>query len=198
CAVFTAFDIADQKAVAFDPDEERVAVVSAQKSIQIWDVQNQCLLEELQGISEHADHIWFSGCGQHVLFESWDNGLGCWNIASGEVIENLTFLHVVDFWRSRRVFWDTEREKELLLSEVGIPESANMLIQPTSSRGSTDFSPVNRLGLRSGDAVRGDYLAMPHPEFSVIYPSSRENEWIGLSDGHLQITRLEGEIDRIG
>nr|KAF6319022.1 WD repeat domain 88 [Pipistrellus kuhlii] len=69
----------------FDPDSQKVASVSLDKSIKIWDVTSQATLLTINRAHTNAiSSCCFTFSGHFLCTSSWDKSLKIWNIHTGE------------------------------------------------------------------------------------------------------------------
>ncbi|XP_004439878.1 PREDICTED: WD repeat-containing protein 88 [Ceratotherium simum simum] len=72
-------------ACCFDPDSQKVASVSMDKSIKIWDVTSQAtLLTITKAHSSAISNCCFTFSGHFLCTSSWDKTLKIWNVHTGE------------------------------------------------------------------------------------------------------------------
>ncbi|XP_036995017.2 WD repeat-containing protein 88 [Artibeus jamaicensis] len=72
-------------ACCFDPDSQKVASVSLDKSIKIWDVTSQAtVLTITQAHSNAISNCCFTFSGHFLCTSSWDKTLKIWNVHTGE------------------------------------------------------------------------------------------------------------------
>ncbi|XP_015988708.2 WD repeat-containing protein 88 [Rousettus aegyptiacus] len=72
-------------ACCFDPDGQKVASVSLDRSIKIWDVTNQATLLTIANAHTNAiSNCCFTFSGHFLCTSSWDKTLKIWNVHTGE------------------------------------------------------------------------------------------------------------------
>ncbi|XP_021497998.2 WD repeat-containing protein 88 [Meriones unguiculatus] len=72
-------------ACCFDPDSQKVASVSIDKSIKIWDITSQATLLTIPKAHKNAiSDCCFTFSGHFLCTSSWDKNIKIWNVHTGE------------------------------------------------------------------------------------------------------------------
>jgi WD domain, G-beta repeat len=153
--------------VVFSPDGSRVASVSYDNTVRVWDVQTGQCQHTLEGHSDGVRSVVFSPDGSRVASGSYDNTVRVWDVTSWTEI----LCYDADTYRQYIAF--SHDSSNILVN-------GNLLSIPLQTRLSSTIArtprpPLNPLGGKLG--IQGDWITLSSQRILWLPPEYRPGEW---------------------
>jgi WD40 repeat protein len=169
--------------VAASPDGRTIAVATAGKSIQIWDLESMTRVAELHDLRDDLRRIEYSPDGRYLAASTFDGRFGLWRLRNGESpvklgnlpdnVQNYTFTLdgsrlVVARWGDEHkdlVVWDIESGRESLRLSNNAMGVNDLAISPD---GRTLASAEKDRAIRIWDLSTGELRSTIHDEVGWV------------------------------
>lgn len=171
-----------QRSVAWHPDGKRLAIGTYQ-AIQIWDIQAERKLMDLQGHMQQVATLDFHPQGDLLASRSWDGDLRLWDVTTGKSLMRLPLMCHPHFSRDGRWLGTIQRGETAQLLEVTPAHEYRTLVSE-SWRGDnkTDLSPDGTLlavdmgtsGVHVWNVSAGNRIAVLPAGIPLFHPSGQE------------------------